>query len=225
MKLIRVLLADDHTIVREGLRLLLASQQDMQVVGEADNGRDVLVLVETLQPDLVVLDLSMPGLNGLQVTQRIKERWPSIKVVALTVHEDESYLRQMCQARADGYVLKRSAGDELVLAIHTVAGGGVHYDGALASQALAAQVNEAGGRGENHGPELSERERAVLIMFAWGYSNKEIAAELNISVKTIETYRARIAEKLGLHSRTELVRYALRQGWLKEDSSVLRLRR
>jgi DNA-binding NarL/FixJ family response regulator len=216
MKKLRILLADDHKIVREGLKLLINSQPDMQVVGEAANGKEVLVKARELKPDVVVMDLSMPELNGLQATERLKAEQPEIKVVALTAHEDESYLRQLCKVGAAGYVLKRSAGDELVKAIGTVAKGGVHYEASLASKALAKQVTGPAVKGESHTGDLSEREKEVLIMLAWGYSNKEIAGRLKLSVKTVETYKLRIGEKLGLRSRTEMVQYALRQGWLNE---------
>jgi DNA-binding NarL/FixJ family response regulator len=216
MKKLRILLADDHKIVREGLRTLINSQPDMQVVGEAANGREVLVKARELKPDVVVMDLSMPELNGLQATERLKIERPEMKVVALTAHEDEGYLRQLCKVGAAGYVLKRSAGDELVKAIGTVAKGGVHYEASLASKALAKQMTGAPVKGESHASELSEREKEVLIMLAWGYSNKEIAGRLKLSVKTVETYKVRIGEKLDLRSRTEMVQYALRQGWLNE---------
>jgi DNA-binding NarL/FixJ family response regulator len=216
MKKLRILLADDHKIVREGLRTLINSQPDMQVVGEAANGREVLVKARELKPDVVVMDLSMPELNGLQATERLKTERPEIKVVALTAHEDESYLRQLCKVGAAGYVLKRSAGDELVKAIGTVAKGGVHYEASLASKALASQMTGVPMKGDSHTSELSEREKEVLIMLAWGYSNKEIAGRLKLSVKTVETYKLRIGEKLCLRSRTEMVQFALRQGWLNE---------
>jgi DNA-binding NarL/FixJ family response regulator len=225
MKKLRILLADDHKIVREGLRTLINSQPDMQVIGEAANGKEVLVKARELKPDVVVMDLSMPELNGLQATERLKAERPEMKVVALTAHEDESYLRQLCKVGAAGYVLKRSAGDELVKAIGTVAKGGVHFEATLASKALARQVTGSPMKGESHSGELSEREKEVLIMLAWGYSNKEIAGRLNLSVKTVETYKLRIGEKLALRSRTEMVQYALRQGWLNETHSSLPLAR
>jgi DNA-binding NarL/FixJ family response regulator len=225
MKKLRILLADDHKIVREGLRTLINSQPDMQVVGEAANGREVLVKARELKPDVVVMDLSMPELNGLQATERLKAERPEMKVVALTAHEDEAYLRQLCKVGAAGYVLKRSAGDELVKAISEVAKGGVHYEASLASKALAKQVTGSPAKGESHTGDLSEREKEVLVMLAWGYSNKEIAGQLNLSVKTVETYKLRIGEKLGLRSRTEMVQYALRQGWLNETHTFLPLDR
>ncbi len=213
MKKLRVLLADDHRIVRDGLRLLINGQPGMEVVGEAENGKEVLLKVREIKPDVVVMDLSMPELNGLQATERLKAQFREIKVVALTANEDESYLRQLCKAGANGYLLKRSAGDALVEAISVVARGGVYFEPALASKALAHQL---AGTVTESGAELSEREQEVLRQLAWGYSNKEIAAKLGLSVKTVETYKVRVADKLGLHSRTDMVRYALRKGWLTD---------
>jgi DNA-binding NarL/FixJ family response regulator len=222
MKKLRVLLADDHKIVRDGLRLLVNGQRDMQVVGEASNGREALRQARDLKPDVVVMDLSMPELNGLQATERLKAERPEMKVVALTVHEDPSYLVQLCKAGAVGYVLKRSAGDDLIHAIRTVAGGGLLLDPTLASKALTGRLGDMPNKDRLHTSELSEREKEVLILLAWGHSNKEIAGNLGLSTKTVETYRVRISEKLGLRSRTEIVRYALRQGWLDEASPPAR---
>lgn len=219
MKKLRILLADDHKMVRDGLRLLIDGQPDMRVVGEAANGREVLQQARGLKPDVVVMDLSMPELNGLQATERLKAESPEIKVVAMTANEDESYLRQLVKVGAAGYVLKRSAGDELVKAIGAVAKGGVYFEATLAGKALAKQM--AGGRSESGAMELSDREKEVLVMLAWGYSNKEIAAQLALSVKTVETYKVRIGEKLGLRSRTQMVQHALRQGWLNEEHPFL----
>ena len=219
MKKIRVLVADDHTVVREGLLLLIKGQPDMMVVGEAGNGREALKKAAELRPDVVVMDLSMPELNGLQATERLRLDQPEVKVVALTVHEDASYLRQLCKAGAAGYVLKRSAGAELIQAIRTVASGALYYDATLAGKALAGQLSESSPGSQPHTVELSERENEVLVLLAWGHSNKEIAAKLSLSIKTVETYKMRIGEKLGLRSRTDMVQYALRRGWLSENSS------
>jgi DNA-binding NarL/FixJ family response regulator len=218
MKTLKVLIADDHKMVREGLRLLIDSQPDMKVVGEAANGREVLLKARELKPNVVVMDLSMPELNGLQATEQLLAQAPKIKVVAITANEDESYLRQLCKVGASGYVLKRSAGDELVKAISLVASGGVYFEASLASKALARQMGgvPAKNKGSLQTADLSDREREVLTLLAWGYSNKEIAAQLTLSVKTVETYKVRTGEKLGLRSRTEMVQYALRQGWLNE---------
>jgi two-component system, NarL family, response regulator NreC len=225
MKKLRILLADDHKVVREGLRLLMAGQRDLRVVGEAANGKEAVKCACKLKPDVVVMDLSMPELNGLQATERIRESCPEVKVVALTVHEDPSYLIQLCKAGASGYVLKRSAGDDLIQAIRAVAAGGVYYDPAVASKALSFRAGEPPSRNGLRRGQLSERERQVLILVAWGCSNKEVAAELQLSVKTVETYRRRLSEKLGFQSRTEVVQYALRQGWLNEPAPSVRLSR
>jgi DNA-binding NarL/FixJ family response regulator len=211
---LRILLADDHKMLRDGLRLLLDAQPDMCVVGEAANGNEALLKARELSPDVVVMDLSMPEMNGLEATQRLKAELPQIHVLALTAHEDESYLAQLCKAGAAGYVLKRSAADELLQAIATITAGGLHFERTLAGKALARQV-AAPKAFPSAGPEaLSEREREVLVLVAWGFSNKEIASELQLSVKTIETYKVRIAEKLALRSRAEMVQFALRHGWL-----------
>jgi DNA-binding NarL/FixJ family response regulator len=222
MKKLRILLADDHQVVRDGLRLLIDGQGDMRVIGEAGNGKEALRQARDLKPDVVVMDLSMPEMNGLQATERLKAESPGIKVVALTVHEDVSYLLQLCKAGAAGYVLKRSAGDDLIHAIRMVAAAGVHFDPTLASKALTGQRGEAPGKAGSHASDLSKREKEVLILLAWGYSNKETAGHLGLSVKTVETYRVRISEKLRLRSRTEIVQYALRQGWLNEACLVVR---
>ena len=222
MKKLRVLLADDHKVVRDGLRLLIDSQRDMRVVGEAADGKEALRQAHALKPDVVVMDLSMPELNGLQATERLRAEQPAVKVVALTVHEDASYLMQLCKAGAVGYVLKRSAGDDLIQAIRAVAGGAVHYDAAVANKALRGQAGETPGKRKLAAADLSEREKEVLMLLAWGHSNKEVAASLRLSVKTVETYRVRVGEKLGLRSRTEMVQYALRQGWLKETGPAVR---
>jgi len=222
MKKLSILLADDHKVVRDGLRLLIDGQRDMRVVGEAGNGKEALRQARDLKPDVVVMDLSMPEPNGLQATERLKADRPDIKVVVLTVHEDPNYLVQLCKAGAVGYVLKRSAGDDLIHAIRTVAGGGLHFDPTLASKALTGRPGDVPNKEGPRSSDLSEREKEVLILLAWGYSNKEIAGKLGLSTKTVETYRVRINEKLGLRSRTEIVQYALRQGWLNEGSPPVR---
>ena len=219
---LRILLADDHQMLRDGLRLLIDAQPNMRVVGEAANGREALLKTREVSPDLVVMDLSMPEMNGLDATQRLKTEFPQVRILALTAHEDESYLAQLCKAGAAGYVLKSSAGDELLQAITTVANGGLHFEPALASKALARQVAAQGGPA-SAGPELlSEREREVLILVAWGFTNKEIASDLHLSVKTVETYKLRIAEKLGLRGRARMVQFALRQGWLDASRPPVR---
>lgn len=214
----RILLADDHPVVREGLRLLISRQSDLEVVGEAQDGRQLLSFARTLRPEIVVMDLSMPQSNAVEIATALKKAQPGLKVVILTVHEDEACLQEMAQAGAVGYVLKRSAGDELIRALRTVVSGGVYFDRTLAEKAL---VNRLTGlqpqnkKGCKSPP--SPREEKVLRLIAWGYTNKEIAGQLNVSIKSVETYRTRICLKLGFHSRTEIVRFALRRGWLKEE--------
>jgi two-component system, NarL family, response regulator NreC len=223
MKAIRILLVDDHKIVRDGLKLLIEGHSDLAVVGEAANGEEAVRKAGELSPDVVVMDLSMPVMNGLRATVAMVSERPRTKVLVLTTHEDPSYLRQLCQAKAVGYVLKRSAGDELIKAIRQVARGEVYFDATLAGQALVEHVHVAGPRREEHGGELSDREEEVLRGVALGYTNKELANQLEISVKTVETYKVRLGQKLGLTSRAEMVRYALRQGWLNETRPLAQL--
>ena len=215
MTKLRVFLADDHAVVREGLKALVNGQAGMEVVGEAADGQAALEGATALCPDVVVMDISMPGLSGAKATGQLKEACPGVKVLALTAHEDRSYLRQLLQAGAVGYVLKRSAAEALVHAIRTVADGGVYLDPALAGQVASAFVGKRGATDAAPEAELSEREEEVVRLIAQGYSNKEIAARLALSVKTVETYKARSLEKLGLRGRTDLVRYALQRGWLQ----------
>ncbi|MBP3954458.1 response regulator transcription factor [Gemmata sp. G18] len=212
MNKIRVLLADDHAIVREGLKALINLQPEMEVVGEAADGLLAVALTAELDPDVVVVDVSMPGLTGAQVTQRVRAARADRRVLVLTVHEDKSYLNLLLEAGASGYVLKRAAGAELVQAIRAVAGGGTYLDPALG--AVGDFVRPAPER-EPATVELSEREAEVVRLIALGYSNKEIAAQLKLSVKTIETYKTRSMEKLHIRSRVEIVRYAAKRGWLE----------
>jgi DNA-binding NarL/FixJ family response regulator len=219
---LRILLADDHKMLRDGLRLLIDAQPAMCVVAEAANGNEAIRKARETRPDIVVMDLSMPELNGLQATERLISELPEVKVIALTAHEDECYLTQLCKAGASGFVLKPSAGDQLLEAIDQVARGGLHFEPSLASKALARQRSAGGPPHGLESASLSDREKQVLISLAWGHSNKEIAAELGLSVKTVETYKVRVAEKLGLRSRTEMVQYAVRQGWLTNGTEQLK---
>lgn len=212
MKRMRLLLVDDHAVVREGLRALLASDPRFEVVGEASEGEAAVAAAGTLQPDVVVMDISLPGLNGVQATRRIKAQQPDVHVVALTVHEEGGYLRSLLDAGASAYVLKRSAASELVRALQAVSDGGTYLDPSLAGQLVGKLVRNT--REIGPAPGLSERESEVLKLVARGYSNKEIAGKLQVSVKTVETYRYRAVEKLGLRGRADLVRYAIEKGWL-----------
>jgi DNA-binding NarL/FixJ family response regulator len=215
-KRLRILLADDHKLVREGLAALINTQPDMQVVGEAADGGEAVQKSLEVQPEVVIMDLSMPQMNGLLATEALHAKCPGVKVLVLTMHEDDLYLRQMCKANALGYVLKRSAAEELIKAIRAVAAGDSHFDARLANRALARQSQTSNFVTASHTTDLSDREKEVLKAVAWGYSNKEIAAEFRLSVKTVETYKMRVAEKLRLRSRTDMVQYALRHGWLSE---------
>jgi DNA-binding NarL/FixJ family response regulator len=214
---LRIFLADDHMVVREGLKALVNAQPDMHVVGEADNGRAACRRAQELKPDVVVMDMSMPEMNGAEATERLKQECPEVKVLALTVYEDNGYLRKMIEAGASGYVLKRVVTEELVRAIRTVAAGGSYLDPTLSGQVISNYFNQTPSDGKASGGELSERETQVLRLIAWGYSNKEIGWKLGISVKTVDTYKLRLMEKLDLRSRTDIVRYALQQGWLREE--------
>jgi DNA-binding NarL/FixJ family response regulator len=209
----RVLMVDDHPVVLAGLKALVEADADFEVVGNARDGRTALRLATQLLPDVVVLDISMPEMNGIEVAAALLAERPECRVLVLTVHDDRAYLRQLVEAGVSGYLLKRSASDELIRALHAVVSGGMYLDPAIAGKvvgrarrALHPQLGQAA--------ELSERETEVLRLVASGHSNKEISTRLNISVKTVETYKARAMEKLGYRSRVELVRYAADQGWL-----------
>ncbi len=212
---LRIFLADDHAVVREGLKALINAQSDMAVVGEAADGLAACEQAPPLRPDVVVMDVSMPKLTGSQATARLRQECPTLRVLALTVHEDKGYIRQLLTAGAAGYVLKRAAPEELIHAIRAVAAGGVYLDPSMAGKVVGGYVRKPTDLGVTSG-ELSDRESDVARQTAAGHSNKEIAARLELSVKTVETYRARAMEKLGLSSRADLVRYAVQQGWLQD---------
>ena len=211
----RVFLVDDQALVRAGLRMVIESQRDMTVVGEAEDGLDACERVPGLRPDVVVMDVSMPGLTGSQATERLRRECPHVRVLALTVHEEKGYIRQLLEAGAAGYVLKRNAPEELVRAIRVVAAGQVYLDPRMAGKVVGGFVRRSPAADPARGGELSEREVEVAQLTAAGHSNKEIATRLDLSVKTVETYRTRGMEKLGLASRADLVRYAVQQGWLQ----------
>jgi DNA-binding NarL/FixJ family response regulator len=210
----RVLLADDHETVRQGLKLLLDAQPDIEVVGEAADGRAALSQVQRTKPHVVVMDVSMPDLNGLAATRAVKEAAPQVAVVALTRHSDDAYVQELLGAGASAYVLKQSASSELLRAIRAAAAGQRYLDAALAARAADAYLARHGGR-QPH-PTISERETNVLRMMALGHSNKEIASALDISVKTVEVHKANGMRKLGLRGRIDVVRYAVLHGWLQD---------
>ncbi len=215
---IRVLLADDHGILRAGLRALLANEPDIAVVGEAADGEEALERAEALDPDVVVLDIAMPRLDGLEVTRRIRDRGLRCKVLILTVHAEERYLLPVLRAGGAGYVQKSGADTDLLDAIRTVARGDVFlYPGA--TRLLLSDYLGREGDGRDRGRGLSERERQVLALTAEGYSAQEVGERLILSPKTVETYRERAMQKLGLRRRADLVHYALRSGLLQSPDS------
>jgi DNA-binding NarL/FixJ family response regulator len=217
MTTLRILIADDHAVLRDGLKALVNAQPDMEVVGEADNGRVACEKAKLLQPDVVLMDVSMPEVNGEQATRQLKRELPGLKILALTAHEDQGYLRHLLEAGASGFLLKRAASAELIQAIHVIAANGSYIDPTLAGKVMRSMLNQRTVKLNGHHEEPSDREAEVLRLIAWGYSNKEIAARLKISVKTVETYKVRLSEKLQLASRTEMVRYAVRRGWLQDE--------
>ena len=216
MKKLRIYMADDHPIVREGLKAMINAQPDMEVVGEAADGRTAVEEVPRVAPDIVVMDISMPHLNGIHATEELQRIAPKVKIVALTVHEDRSYLRQLIDAGAVGFVLKRTASDELINALRTVAEGQMYIDPVMTARVLGKFSQGTTLEKELGRARLSEREEDVIKLIASGFSNKEIASRLAISVKTVETYKSRSLQKLGLHSRADIVRYSVAQGWLLE---------
>jgi len=216
MAKIRVLLADDHAIVREGVKMILIKEPDIEVVGEASDGQEALDLVDRLKPGVVVMDISMPGMSGIEATQHVKERFPGVNVLALTMHEDESYVFKLLRAGASGYVLKRAAAQDLVQAVRAAAKGEAFLYPSVARKVVEDYLKrvETGEDRERYDG-LTEREKEILTVIAQGLSNQQIAQKLYISIKTVQTHRAHILEKLGLHDRTELVRYAIRKGLIE----------
>lgn len=214
MTKLKVFIADDHAMVREGIKLLIAAQPDMEVVGEAGDGESAAREVRRLLPDVVLMDVSMPILGGAGATERILTSCPQTHVLALSAHDDEAHIRQLLNSGARGYVLKKAIAEELTGAIRAVSRGGVHIDPTIASGIVQGYLNPALA---TESEALSVREQEVLVHIAWGHTNREVADKLHLSVKTVEGYKTRLMEKLGLRSRSDIVRYALRRGWLQED--------
>src|SRR4051794_12688267 len=214
---LRVLLADDHVTVRHGLKLLIDGQSDMKVVSEASDGDTAVKNAVALKPDVVVMDISMPGTNGLAATRTLKKQQPGIAVITLTRHSDDAYLQELLRAGVSGYVLKQSAPAELLQAIRAAASGGQFLDSALTARVTAAFVGKPGARGarENRpAAAVSERESEVLRLIASGYSNKEIGARLSLSVKTVEAHKANAMRKLARTGGIDMVKSAAQRGWL-----------
>jgi DNA-binding NarL/FixJ family response regulator len=211
------MLAEDHLTVREGIKLLINSQPDMEVIGEVGDGSAAVKVAQKLVPDIIVMDVSMPKVNGLKATKRLKQVSPKIKILTLTRHTDDAYLQQLIQSGASGYVLKQSAPTELIRAIRTVADGKNYLDPALTEKMFGGYASRHSKlRGESKAT-LTERESEVLRYIALGYSNKEIAGLMQVSVKTIEAHKANAMRKLDMHSRIDIVRFAILQGWLEEN--------
>lgn len=211
---IRILIADDHGVLRAGLRALLSAESDLEVAGEAADGREALRLVSELDPDVVLLDVNMPGPDGIEVTRRLKTVKPEVRVLILTVHEDEGLLREAIRAGASGYILKRAVESELIYAIHAVWRGDLYVHPAM-TRALLQDLHSTLVADEAPVEPLTPREMEVLRLIAEGHTNRQIAEVLSISIRTVESHRANLMSKLGLHSRVELVRYAKRHGFLE----------
>jgi DNA-binding NarL/FixJ family response regulator len=214
---LRILLADDHPVVLAGIKSLITAEQGLEVIGEARDGITALEMGKTLKPDIAVIDISMPGIIGTSLAEQMRTSCPLCRLIALTVHEDRGYLRQMLENGVAGYVLKRSAAEDLVKAIRIVAAGGIYIDPEMATKAFDNLPGNSAEQSEVGAADLSKRELEVLHHLAEGYSSKEIAARLQINVKTIETYKGRALEKLGFQSRVELIRYAVSKGWFTKE--------
>jgi two-component system response regulator NreC len=212
VKKIRVLLADDHGVVRKGLRFLLESERDLEVVGESSDGRQAVQDAETLRPDVIVMDIAMPRLNGIEATSQIVKRSPDSSVIVLSMHSDEEYLVRALTAGAKGYLLKDSAESDLVSAVRSVSGGRPFFSPSIASTLLENYVQQLQQRGLSDSYHLlSDREKEVLQLLAEGKTNKEVATVLNLSTHTVETHRTHLMQKLNLHNTAEIVLYAVRK--------------
>ena len=214
---LRILLAEDHQTVREGIKLLVNAQPDMEVIGEAGDGEIAITEAIRLQPDIVLMDISMPNLNGLKATKKLRSVSTDIKILTLTRHTDDGYLKQLIAAGANGYVLKQSAPTELINAIRTVAAGNAYLDPSLTKKVMGGYVSKSDSqRGENKA-DITDRESEVLRLISFGYSNKEIAGQLDLSVKTVEAHKANAMRKLGITSRIDIVKYAILRDWLHDN--------
>jgi DNA-binding NarL/FixJ family response regulator len=220
MARIRILLADDHAVLRTGLRMLIGSQRDLEVVGEASGGDEAVRKATTLRPDVALVDISMPGTGGIKAIERIRQAAPATRILVLTMHDVPAYLRAAVAAGASGYVVKRAADSDLLAAIRDVHRGRTALDPTLAARVVHGSLRRRGPAGPTPTAILSQREREVLELVAQGFTNQQIADHLGLSVKTVETYRARLVEKLGLQSRAELVRYALDSGLFGGDAGA-----
>ena len=218
---IRVLIADDHTLFREGLRALFASEGDIEVVGEAANGQEAVHRALELRPEVVVMDLMMPIMNGIEATRALLAKLPEVKVLVLSMYDDEEHVQQLLASGASGYMLKKATSDELVRALREVVAGGIPLDPSVAAKVVKDYVRRVQGEEEpNQNPELTPREVEVLKLIAQGLSNHTIADQLGLSRKTVDVHRANLMRKLDLHTVTELVKYALRRGLITLDKDT-----
>ena len=218
MNLIKVVVADDHTILRQGIKALLDNQAGIEVIGEAKDGREALTLIERLQPDVILMDIAMPGLNGLEATRRIKKKFPKIKVLVLTMYTNEEYVFQILQAGANGYLVKETAFQDLISAIRAVYRDEAFMSPSISKKVINRYTQRAQKTNDTTCDVLTTREREVLQLIAEGSSSKKIAEALFISPKTVETHRTHIMDKLNIHNRTDLVKYAIRKGIVDIDS-------
>ncbi len=215
---IRVIIVDDHAIVRAGMRMLIESDTEIEIVGEGGTGAEALQMAHDLEPDIVVMDVTMPEMDGIEATRRIKDETPNVAVLAVTIHEGPDYFFQMLQAGSSGYVPKRAAPEDLLRAIHTVAEGNVFLEPGIAKDLVADYLQRVEDGAEQDSYDgLTERECEVLTSIAEGGTNREIAEELGISIKTVERHNENIMRKLNLHTRTELVKYAIRKNLISLD--------
>ena len=217
---LRILLADDHGVLRAGLRALLNAEPDFQVVGEAADGDEALRQASALRPDIVLMDINMPGTGGIDATRRLKTLAPQARVLILTFHDDKALLREAIRAGAAGYILKRAVESELINAIYAVARGDMYVHPAMTRALISDLPAAPPGKSRVMAESLTPREIEVLRLVALGYTNRQIADELSISVRTVESHRASLMERLGLHSRVELVRYAAEHGLLSDKTST-----
>ena len=213
---LRILLADDHVVVRQGLKLVIEGQPDLTVIAEAGDGEAAVQRALELKPDVIVMDISMPGMNGLAATRKLRQLQPKAAIVTLTRHTDEAYLQELLRAGVSGYVLKQSAPVELLQAIRAAAAGRQYIDSALTARVTAAFLGRQPHKAQPSAG-ISERESEVLRLIASGHSNKEIAARLSLSVKTVEAHKANAMRKLDLNGRIDIVNYAILQGWLHQS--------
>ena len=216
---IKVLLADDHTIVRKGLCALLDGEADIEVIGEAEDGREAVKLAGELHPDIVVMDIAMPGLNGLEATKQLRKLYPEMKILILSMHANEEYVIQTLRAGAEGYLVKKAAPSELVLAIKAVYQGNSFLSPSISRAVIDDYIRRTDEIGEGEGTfkDLTARETEVLQLIAEGRKTREIAELLYISIKTVETHRAHIMDRLDIHSTAELTQYAIRKGIISSD--------